>query len=152
MKINRDTVISWLDRQRRSKSWLAEKCGVSKQAVSNWLNESNEISKQGQIMIRALMEEDAAREQARPAHHLVLDFDDDEFDAIEQAALKKNETARQWAKRSLNEIAGQDAEALVADLRRGNDFGPGSTEPGPRHLNEPTQSVRTFPPPELRDE
>lgn len=146
MSIDRNTVNRWLDRQRRSQKWLAVQCSVTEQAVSNWLREKKPrpISATAQIIIRTLMEEDAAASQAGPSHHLVLEFADDQFEAIEQAALKNNETARQWAKRTLNDIAGQDAKALAAELRRANNFGTGSTDLAPRQLNESTQSTRAF--------
>lgn len=156
MKIDRDTVTQWLERERRSQKWLAKQCGVTDQAVSNWLREKNPraISDKGKIIIRGLMEEDAAREQSKPAHHIVLDFNDSDFEAIEKAALRENETVRQWAKRTLNGIASVSAEDLVADLRRGNDFQSTSTDPIARHLNEATQGLQdrgSFVPLEMRD-
>lgn len=63
------------------------------------------------------MEEDAAALQAKPPHNLVLEFDDAEYAAIEQAALLKPETVREWAKRVLNEAAEIDAAEFVARLK-----------------------------------
>lgn len=114
MEITRETVNQWLTDERRSQSWLAEKCGVSDQAVSNWLRENNfrPISATAQITIRSLMEEDAASSQATPPHNLVLEFDDDHYKPIEKAALKAGETVREWAKRTLNETADLDSPTI----------------------------------------
>jgi predicted transcriptional regulator len=114
MEINRDTVNQWLIEQRRSQTWLSEKCGVSKQAVSNWLRENNpqQISAVAQITIRSLMEEDEASAQSAPPHNLVLEFDSLEYETIENAALKQQVTVREWAKKTLNAAAEIDAETI----------------------------------------
>lgn len=118
MEITRETVNQWLEHNRRSQKWLAEQCGVSDQAVSNWLRESNHrpISAAAQITIRRLMDEDAARQQAAPLQNLVLEFEGDQFGAIEQAALAGRQTVREWAKDVLNGAATMDVDAFVAEF------------------------------------
>lgn len=66
------------------------------------------------------MEEDAAKASAKPPHNLVLEFPDDQYSPIEQAALANNETVREWAKRSLNEAASADMETIAAEITQGN--------------------------------
>lgn len=115
MDITRETVNHWLETERRSQAWLADKCGVTDQAVSNWLRVTNPrpISAAAQITIRALMDEDFARNQAKPPHNLVLEFSDEEYTPIERAALQSSETVREWAKRTLNEASTIDLTKLV---------------------------------------
>ena len=115
MKIIRDTVIKWLTEKNKSQSWLAEKCRVSDQAVSNWLRENNyrPISATAQITIRKLMDEDTAAAQATPPHTLVLEFNSKQYAPIEQAALQNHETVREWAKRTLNEATEADMKTVV---------------------------------------
>lgn len=139
MEITRDTVHQWLKKERRSQTWLAEKCGVTVQAVSNWLRENNfqPISAAAQITIRALMEEDAAASQATPPHSLVLEFDDEDYAVIEQAALQKPETVREWAKRTLNEAADADMREIAATL--------GNAKPSPRILPSPPSNLIQLP-------
>lgn len=117
MEITRDTVNQWLTDQRRNQSWLAEKCGVSDQAVSNWLRENNfrPISSSAQITIRSLIEEDAAASQSRALYNMVLEFSNDQYSAIEQAALVRPESVREWTKRTLNDAAGVNIKELAAD-------------------------------------
>ena len=120
MEINRDTVLEWLTNERRSQSWLASQCEVSDQAVSNWLREKNArpISANAQIVIRSLMEEDAAKTQAKPLQNLVLEFSDEEYKAIGRAALMANQLVPDWTKAVLNSAANEDMEALAELVKR----------------------------------
>lgn len=121
MEITRDTVNQWLENEHRSQSWLAEKCGVSVQAVSNWLrgNKYRPISAGAQITIRALMDEDAAKAKARPLQNLVLEFSDNEYKAIGKAALAAGELVPSWAKHILNAAADEeDAEDIVRRFQK----------------------------------
>lgn len=112
--ITRESVLKWLDQTSRKQTWLAQQCGVSKQAVSNWLREKNpqSISASAALKIQRLMAEDEAKRQAAQPHNLVLEFNTLENRNIEEAARRRNETRTAWAKRTLNEIA----EIEVADL------------------------------------
>lgn len=86
-----------------------------------WLNkkgEAREIPAAHKIIISALMEEDAAAAQARPQQNLVLEFTDEEYTAIEQAALASLKTTRDWAKQTLNDAAGMDAESFAASHKQ----------------------------------
>ncbi|MBK1884170.1 LexA family transcriptional regulator [Luteolibacter pohnpeiensis] len=123
MDINRDSVNKWLADMHRSQVWLADQCGVSKQAVSNWLREKNpqQISASAQITIRSLMEEDAVAQQAKPPHNLVLEFSDSEYAPIERAALKAGMTIREWVKTTLNDIVDMDVERFIEGLHTVSD-------------------------------
>lgn len=66
------------------------------------------------------MEEDAAKAQARPLQNLVLEFTDEEFKTLGEAALADGELIPAWAKRILNEIASEDIEELAGGM--GNIF------------------------------
>lgn len=119
MEITRETVNQWLEEQRRSRDWLAEKCGTSLSNVGMWLNKKGdprEIPGDHKITIRALMEEDAAKSAAKPPHNLVLEFDDAQYSPIEQAALAARETVREWAKRTLNDAAGMNVQEFASTL------------------------------------
>lgn len=118
MEITRDTVVEWLKKNHRSRAWLAKQCRVSDQAVSNWLREKNSqaISAAAEIKIRALMAEDEAKGEATPPQNLVLEFTDKEYTSIEQAALARGITIREWAKRLLNDASEMDVNEIAADL------------------------------------
>ena len=119
MKITKELVINWLEKERRSRSWLAEKCQVSKQAVSNWLSENNPqgISASAQLIIQKLMEEDEAAAAAKPPHNLVIEFNDEEYQPIERAALRSGQSIREWAKDALNDIAGADVTSIYQRIK-----------------------------------
>lgn len=120
MDITRETVNQWLEDNRRSQIWLAEKCSLSKQAVSNWLRDKNPvpISSSAQIIIRRLMEEDAAKTQSKAPQNLVLEFAQADFDNICKAAAALGQVPREWAQFQLADIAALDVEALAAKLKR----------------------------------
>lgn len=115
MEITRSIVLEWLEQERRSQTWLAEQCGVSKQAVSNWLREKNPqaISAAAQLIITRLMAEDAAKSDAKPLQNLVLEFEDAQFEKLEKAALANRQTVRDWSKEILNGIASMDVADFV---------------------------------------
>lgn len=112
MKVDRETVNQWLEEHRRDRQWLADQCDVGVAAVGHWLNmkgTARPIPAQHQLTIRRLMEEDEAAKQAPPLQNLVLEFEPEEYAAIERAALADPpESIREWAKRILNEAAELD--------------------------------------------
>ncbi len=57
------------------------------------------------MTIKRLMDEDAARDAAKPLHNLVLEFSDEEYLPVERAALQGRISIRDWAKKILNEAA-----------------------------------------------
>jgi hypothetical protein len=127
--ITRETVNQWLDDgpAGRDRQWLADRCGVKVSAVGNWLNKKGEarpIPAEHQITIRRLMEEDAAKAQVKPLQNLVLEFSDEEFTAIENAAVRAGIGPREWARCALNEAAEADMEALAAEFKATPSRGP----------------------------
>ena len=117
MELTRETVTKWMDDHRRSREWLAERCGVGMAAVGHWLNKKGTavpIPAKHQITIRQLMEEDAASSQAKVPHNLVLEFDDLEYAPVEKAALEQRMTIREWARTVLNEAASMSDEEFFA--------------------------------------
>jgi hypothetical protein len=94
--------------------------------VSNWLREKNPqpISAEAKLKIMVLFEEDAAKAQARPQQNLVLEFTDEEFTAIENAAVRAGIGPREWARCALNEAAEADMEALAAEFKATPSRGP----------------------------
>jgi len=127
--ITRETVNQWLDDgpAGRDRQWLADRCGVKVSAVGNWLNKKGEarpIPAEHQITIRRLMEEDAAKAQVKPLQNLVLEFSDEEFTAIENAAVRAGVGPREWARCSLNDAAAADMEAVAAEFKATPSRGP----------------------------
>lgn len=120
MEISRETVNEWLDQHRRTREWLAEQCSVGIAAVGHWLNKKGEavpIPSRHQITISKLMDEDAAKEAARPLQNLILEFTDAQYSPIEKAALAARLTVREWARQTLNDAAAEDMEALAREVK-----------------------------------
>ena len=63
------------------------------------------------------MAEDAAASQAKPPHHIVLEFEDAEYEPIEQAAVASGVSVREWAIDALNTAAESDIETFVLKLQ-----------------------------------
>lgn len=118
MDITRETVLEWLTSERRSQTWLAEQCDKTVQAVSNWLREKNPqpISASAKLIIARLMQEDEAMKKIAP-QNLVLEFSQEDFDAICRAAQNHRQLPREWAQHQLSEIAHLDVEAIGAMLK-----------------------------------
>lgn len=106
MELTREAVLEWLERTRRSRKWLQEQCEVSKQAVSNWLREKNpqSISAAAQIKIAELMSADSEAEKEL-LDIINIEISPEKFDTWNKAALDEGLIIRDWAIKSLDELA-----------------------------------------------
>lgn len=126
MEITRDLVNAWLDRHRRDREWLADKCEVGVAAVGHWLNMKAEsprsIPSKAVILIENLMRIDEARETVSKsvAQNLVLEFEKEDFRNICQAAADGGQAPDEWAEGKLADLARMDVEAIAARLTPGN--------------------------------
>lgn len=118
MQVTKETVLEWLNEQRRGQGWLAEQCGVTVQAVSNWLRDKNSrsISSSAQLVIGRLMREDQAMNQPA-SQNLVLQFSQEVFDSICLAAQKSHQLPREWAQDQLCEISKVDVESVAKAIK-----------------------------------
>jgi len=123
MDITRDAVEEWLLKHHRDRKWLADRCGVTEVNVGHWMNKKGKarpIPAEHQITIRKLMDEDAAREEVKPLHNLVLEFEDVDYEPVEKAAVRNGVSIREWAKRILNEAATMTDEEFFRVVTGGN--------------------------------
>ena len=124
MEITKHSLEQWLTDNYHTRDWLAEqltiRCGtnVSRRTVDNWLRSPRPIPKSKLPHIAALMQDDQDRAMSRGDSQVItLRFDDEHFDAIEQAALRARKTVRQWATDSLNEMAQLTTEEIIERVR-----------------------------------
>lgn len=114
-QITRQSIRRWLLETGHSQKWLAESLNVSSQAVSNWLRPKNpqNISSRAANAIYALMETDRAKSDfgAKMPLQIVLDFSEEEFSILEQEALDKKQTLRDWAKTQFSTLLKEKAQA-----------------------------------------
>lgn len=120
MNVTRETILHWLNTtpdRSRDRAWLAKQCYVGVAAISNWLREKNprDIPAKAAIIIKGLMEADAAANAVRQKtpQNLVLEFTDEEFSKLENAAIITGSPLRQWCKDSLDTAAEMDIAKIA---------------------------------------
>lgn len=105
----KDEIKNWLAVIGQNRKWLAERCGVSKSTVNNWLSTSINISPRKLALIQKLMDETRAATKLRtaPPAYVTLEMTLDEEYRWQHAALTQRppQTLRDWAYDSLNRAA-----------------------------------------------
>lgn len=117
MELTPDDVKHWLSKHNHSREWLAHKCGVVPKTLNNWIGSGRGFPSKAVVIIGNLMKEDAAQEAAKPPHNLVIEFNDEEYQPIERAALRSGQSIREWAKDALNDIAGADVTSIYQRIK-----------------------------------
>lgn len=131
----KDRIKAWLDKFDHDRYWLADKLGIEKRTVDNWLSASKDIPPVKQSLIERLIEEDEAGEARRKlqllpqAQIFSVETDLPTFRAYNAAALSSGKTLEQWAISELNAAAdaalretnsppksGTGLEAAMADM------------------------------------
>lgn len=117
--MDQEEVKNWLKDEHRTRTWLAEACGVALKTVNNWLSSPQVIPAKAQVIIQNLMAIDRQKKIQREAvpQNLVLEFSQEEFDLICEAALKSNKKVRNWAESSLMELAGSEVPEVAQMLK-----------------------------------
>lgn len=108
----KERIKQWLRAQLRSRSWLAEQCGVKKRTVDNWLSSPQAIPAKALRIIERLMSSDADKPDASgvPDNLLILSVNQERFTAYNRASLAEGMTIADWALHALDEAAAEDAE------------------------------------------
>src|SRR5690625_4346050 len=116
--VTKESVQKWLDHHRHTRDWLAEKTGVTRRTVDNWLVSPRPIPAKAIPIIQRLMEEDARSEQlaSMTPSSLVLHFSKEDFRKIQQAALNKNTVTDEWAERELLALAETNIKKLAEEI------------------------------------
>lgn len=114
MALTKDSIKAWLDAYPdRDRYWLAEKCGVEKRSVDNWLSSPREIPAKALLIIEGLMRADlevARAKQPVPPMTVVLEVPPPVFDSYNRAATSRGLIIREWAVKVLEDAARRDLE------------------------------------------
>ena len=110
MKTSKESIKSWLaERPERSREWLADKCGVTKRTVDNWLSSGIEIPLKAQRLLESLIRDDqSAAKTDEKVTHLMLTVPLTEFDEWCRAALLNGQIVSQWALQSIRDAYQQE--------------------------------------------
>ncbi|HRQ88014.1 MAG TPA: hypothetical protein PLA50_04405 [Bacteroidia bacterium] len=97
----------WLKETRRTRQFLADRCGVELKTVNNWLSSKRPIPAKARLIIGKLIQSDAGSETAPPPEDSVLSIHVDvaRFDAYNRASLAEGLTIREWVLRALDDAA-----------------------------------------------
>jgi len=106
----KERVKRWLRDERQSREWLAEKVGVEKRTVDNWLSSPRAIPHKALLIIERLMvpSEEAQQSPEAPESVLTIRVDEDRFDAYNRASLAEGLTIREWMVSVLDDAAAKE--------------------------------------------
>lgn len=100
MTPTKEDIKKWLKAIGRDRKWLAEQCGVSKRQVDNWFSSSINISARALLIIQRLMSG-----EADSSPRIVIDFTDEEWEIICEAAKAYKETFLQFVNTAIQNAA-----------------------------------------------
>ena len=100
MTTTKEDVKKWLKVIGRDREWLANQCGVSKRQVDNWLSSSINIPAKAILVIQRLM-----NGEAESSPRIVIDFTDEEWDIICEAAKAHKETFLEFVNTAIQNAA-----------------------------------------------
>ncbi|MGJ8678623.1 MAG: hypothetical protein ACSHX0_14015 [Akkermansiaceae bacterium] len=107
MEITKERAIKWLKDNHHSRDWLAEKCGVKRGTVNNWLTTPRGLPAKASLIIINLIKIDDAKSKelnAKP-QNLVLTFERERFTRICKTAAMKGQSPQEWAEAELKKLA-----------------------------------------------
>lgn len=100
MIVSKNEIKEWMVKNDHSRRWLANKCGVSIETLSNWFSKSGEIPEKQIHRISKLIIDNNIQKQ-----NLVLSFSLDEFRLIEAWAYKSGALVHDHAEQALIKLA-----------------------------------------------
>jgi hypothetical protein len=106
-----DEIKTWLKSTGRTRDWLGMAVNVQKRTVDNWLSAGQTIPEAKMALIRRLMHDDEAAENARRqqldpvAQVFSLEVSLPKFRRYNECALRKQKTLENWAIDELDKAA-----------------------------------------------
>ncbi|MDB6080484.1 MAG: peptidase and domain protein [Akkermansiaceae bacterium] len=122
--LSKDEIKAWLAANGRDRAWLAERCGVSKSTVNNWLSTSISIPLKKLQMIDRLTvqlqsekidERRAAGLLPEDANRFMLQFSEEDFARINDAANKRGMRIKDYIAWAIRTSAVEDQKGKAAD-------------------------------------
>jgi hypothetical protein len=114
----KEQIKDWLRSNSRDRQWLADRCGVTKRTVDNWLSTSIEIPTAAARLIATLMATDIQRISELPPklmNAFVLEVDEPTFEAYNRAANAQGLLMKPWAISELDRAAREARELSALD-------------------------------------
>lgn len=102
---DKDDIKSWLRKHEIDRFWLAERCGVTKRTVDNWLSTPRTIPPKARLIISGLIHTLQPVPEEVVLQNLVLEIDVDTFDRWSLTALECGMTVKEWAIDVLDQAA-----------------------------------------------
>lgn len=125
---------AWLKAQHLSRSWLADRCGVSLKTVNNWLSSPRDIPAKAVLIVERLMEtgpEVVTVQSPVPDSVITLRLDEARLDAYTRASAAEGLTLREWAIAALDDAAAQSITAAKEHAPpSAGTASPGGSSPG----------------------
>jgi len=95
----------WLKRLGLSRDWLADKIGVSKRTVDNWLSSNIDIPERSLVVIQQLIDDSEKIADGITTNVFSVECTLDQFRRFSRAALADGLILEDWALRVLDEEA-----------------------------------------------
>lgn len=120
MDTSKEGIKAWLaSYPDRDRNWLAEKCGVSKNTVNNWLSTSIELPSKTILIIENLMRADAEAQPGEPVKlvNLPVECSPAQFDLYTRAFRRsEQEHFRDWITTRLDAAADEELGLSSASI------------------------------------
>lgn len=100
MTPTKEDIKKWLKTVGRDRFWLAKQCGATKRTVDDWLSTGREMPAKAILAIQRLM-----NGEAESSPRVVIDFTDEEWDIICEAAKAHKETFLEFVNTAIQNAA-----------------------------------------------
>ena len=112
MTPTKEDIKKWLKTVGKDRFWLAKQCGATKRTVDDWLSTGREMPAKAILAIQRLM-----NGEAESSPRIVIDFTDEEWDIICEAAKAHKETFLEFVNTAIQNAA-KEKEAARRSLPR----------------------------------
>ena len=107
---------AWLKANSLSREWIAEKIGVSKRTVDNWLSSNIEIPPRSIAAITALMDDTAKIADGLRSQVFSVECSLEQFRQFSRAALEAGQTLEEW---SVSVLESEARDYFASQRRKG---------------------------------
>ncbi len=112
----KEEIKAWLKRLGLSREWLADKIGVSKRTVDNWLSSNIDIPERSLAMIQQLIDDSEKVAEGINTNIFSVECSLDQFRRFSRAALSDGLILEDWALRLLDREATEYFASAKSDI------------------------------------
>lgn len=99
----KEEIKAWLKKLGFPREWLADKLGVDKRTVDNWLSSDRGIPEKAQLLIRQMIDDSEKIAEGITTNVFSVECTLDQFRRFSRAALSDGLILEDWALKILNE-------------------------------------------------